>query len=181
MLTNRQHEYGLQPQAAPAWQPQTYDNDLRRGKPALARGLQEFQGGFSQAPVIVELFGSRSELKKVTGPVQFFSKLLETWNLNDSQSACMLLGYEKSSECHVKDILAGHARLETRDEKDRIAELFVIRKTLLGVFRDRIVENQWLREPQEILGGASPLDLLLEGSWPNLLRARQLAELMAGL
>jgi hypothetical protein len=116
-----------------------------------------------------------------TGPVQFFSKLLEIWNINDLQSACVLLGYEKSGESDARDILTGRARLETRDEKDRIAELFVIRKALLSVFRDRKVENQWLRERQEILGGASPLDLLLEGSWPNLLRVRQLAELMAGL
>ncbi|MDN5881956.1 MAG: hypothetical protein L0H75_00510 [Nitrosospira sp.] len=117
----------------------------------------------------------------ITGPVQFFSKLLEAWNINDLQSACMLLGYEESSESDVRDILSGRSRLETRDEKDRIAELFVIRKALLSVFQDRKVENQWLRERQEILGGTSPLDLLLEGSWPNLLRVRQLAELMAGL
>ncbi|MEO6561847.1 MAG: hypothetical protein ABIN99_02210 [Nitrosospira sp.] len=123
----------------------------------------------------------RDDVSIATGPVQFFSRLLETWNINDLQSACMLLGYEKSGESDMRDILAGRARLETRDEKDRIAELFIIRKALLSVFRDRKVENQWLRERQEILGGASPLDLLLEGSWPNLLRVRQLAELMAGL
>lgn len=95
----------------------------------------------------------------------FFSKLLEAWNLNDSQ----------------RDIFSGHLQIETRDQKDRIAELFVIRKALFSVFRDRKVENQWLRESQEILGGSSPLDLLIEGSWSNLLRVRQLAELMAGL
>lgn len=98
-------------------------------------------------------------------PFQFFSKLLEIWNLDDSQ----------------RDIFSGNLQIETRDAKDRIAELFVIRKILFGIFRNRKVENQWLREPQEILGGASPLDLLLEGSWSNLLRVRQLTELMAGL
>ncbi|HTJ53922.1 MAG TPA: hypothetical protein VL380_00745 [Nitrosospira sp.] len=123
----------------------------------------------------------KDDISAATGPVQFFSRLLEVWNISNLQSACMLLGYEKSGESDVRDILTGRAQLETRDEKDRIAELFVIRKVLLSVFRDRKVENQWLRERQEILGGASPLDLLLEGSWPNLLRVRQLAELMAGL
>lgn len=185
MLATRQDEPGLHGQTAPAWQPHISDNDQQRRKPLLASGLQEsqvFQGNFSQSAEIVDLFGSRPKPKKMAGPVEFFSKLLEVWNLpNDSQSACMLLGYEKSGESHVKGILAGHARLETRDEKDRIAELFVIRKTLFGIFRDRKVENQWLREPQKILGGASPLNLLLEGSWPNLLRVRQLADLMAGL
>lgn len=184
MLANRQDKHGLQWQTAPAWQPQISGNDLQRRKPSHARlGLQESpvgQRSFSRDKVVVELFGSRPEVKKMAGPVQFLSKLLEAWNL-DLQSACMLLGYEKSGESDVRDIIAGRSRLETRDEKDRIAELFVIRKALFSVFRDRKVENQWLRESQEILGGASPLDLLLEGSWPNLLRVRQLAELMTGL
>lgn len=180
MLENRQHEHGLQRQPAPSWQPQISDHDLQCRKPSFARGLQGSLR-FSQDTVVVELFGSLPKPKKVAGPVQFFSKLLEAWNLDDLQSACMLLGYEKSGESDVRAILEGRVRLEKRDEKDRIAELFVIRKALLSVFRDRKVENQWLREPQEILGGASPLDLLLEGSWPNLLRVRQFAELMAGL
>ncbi|OOO03736.1 MAG: hypothetical protein USCGTAYLOR_00015 [Chromatiales bacterium USCg_Taylor] len=55
------------------------------------------------------------------------------------------------------------------------------RKILHSVFRDRKVENQWLREPQSLLDGSSPRDLLLEGSWPNLLRVRQFTEMMAGL
>ena len=184
MLENRQDEHGLQRQTTPARQPQISGNDLQRRSPSLAGGLQGSsvrQGEFSRDNVVVGLFGSRPEAKKVAGPVQLFSKLLEAWNLNDLQSACMLLGYEKSGESDVRDILAGHSRLETRDQKDRIAELFVIRKALFSVFRDRKVENQWLREPQEILNGVSPLNLLLEGSWPNLLRVRQLAELMAGL
>ena len=179
MLANRQDERGLQQTAQPGM-PQIPGSDIQRRKPSLAGGLQGSPNFSQNNNVVVELFGSY-EPRKVAGPVQFFSKLLEAWNLNDLQSACMLLGYEKSGESDVRDILAGQARLETRDEKDRIAELFVIRKTLLGVFCDRKVENQWLREPQEILGGASPLDLLLEGSWPNLLRVRQLTELMAGL
>ena len=173
----RQDELGLQ-QTAPSEMIQISGNNAQRKKPESA-GLQK-SSAFSHKSNVVELFVS-PEPRKVASLVQFFSKLLEVWGLNDLQSACMLLGYEKSSESGVRNILTGQAQLETRDEKDRIAELFVIRKTLLGLFRDRKVENQWLREPQEILDGASPLDLLLEGSWSNLLRVRQLTELMAGL
>lgn len=178
MLANRKDEHGLPQQATVEQQP-IYDyGGLQRRRPSLTGGLQGSQG-FSQDNVI-GLFASH-EPRKVEGPVQFFSKLLEVWDLNGLQPACMLLGYEKSGVSDVRDILEGRTRLETRDAKDRIAELFVIRKMLLGVFRDRKVENQWLRESQEILDGASPLDLLLEGSWSNLLRVRQLTELMAGL
>ena len=147
-------------------------------------GLQQLANepkGLTQGDVVVELFDRRPEAKKLGGPVQFFSKLLDMWSIADLQSACILLGYEKSTVGRAREILAGRAQLETRDEKDRIAELFVIRKTLHSVFRDPGVENQWLREPQDVLDGKSPLDLLLEGSWSNLLRVRQFVELMAGL
>ncbi len=125
-------------------------------------------------------FQFKPKTSKPSALVQFFSKLLEIWDL-DVDSVCPLLGYEQSSKSHVRAILSGAAPLETRDEKDRIAELFVIRKILHSVFRDKKVENQWLREPQSLLDGSSPLELLLEGSWLNLLRVRQFTELMAGL
>ena len=179
MLANKQVEHGLPPQTASVGRPQICDYDSQRRRPLPAGGLQG-SSSFSQDNNVVDLFGSR-EPRKLAGPVQFFSKLREAWDLSDLRSAYTLLGYDASGQSHVDDILAGRARLVSRDEKDRIAELFVIRKILFGIFRDRKVENQWLREPQEILGGKCPLDLLLEGSWPNLLRVRQLTELMAGL
>ena len=178
MFANRQVEHGLPPQTASVRRSQICDYDSQRRRPSLAGGLQG-SPSFSQN-IVVDLFDFH-EPRKVAGPVQFFSKLQEAWGLSDLRSAYTLLGYDASGQSHVNDILAGRARLVSRDEKDRIAELFVIRKILFGIFRDRKVENQWLREPQEILDGKCPLDLLLEGSWPNLLRVRQLTELMAGL
>ena len=142
------------------------------GRPVI--GLQDNES--QPARVVPFEAGTRQP----SAPVQFFVKLLEIWEL-DLDSACVLLGYEKSSRSHFQAVLSGAAPLETRDERDRIAELFVIRKILHSVFRDRKVENQWLREPQSLLDGSSPRDLLLEGSWPNLLRVRQFTEMMAGL
>ncbi|MCI0401754.1 MAG: hypothetical protein L0Z68_10780, partial [Gammaproteobacteria bacterium] len=86
----------------------------------------------------------RRSTHKLSAPVQFFSKLLDIWELG-LDSAYLLLGYEKSGKSHVQAILSGAVLLETRDEKDRIAELFVIRKILHSIFRDTKVENQWLR------------------------------------
>lgn len=182
MLTGAQH--GLTKETIPIDPYQVVGGDPQRKAPMSERGLQQSGNRPKrrlQDAVIVELFERHSEGRKLGGPIQFLSKLLEIWQLNELQFACALLGYEKSKRVRVKNILDGHAQLETRDEKDRIAELFVIRRILHGIFRDINVENQWLRESQDILDGKSPMDLLLEGSWPNLLRVRQLVELMAGL
>lgn len=173
---------GLRPKAISDRPPYGWNYDLRRRNPneeaVLGRpkiiGLQDDECQPARG------FPFKPKTSKPSAPVQFFSKLLEIWEL-DVDSACPLLGYEQSSKSHVQAILSGAAPLETRDEKDRIAEMFVIRKILHSVFRDKKVENQWLREPQSLLDGSSPLDLMVEGSWPNLLRVRQFTELMAGL
>ena len=113
------------------------------------------------------------------GPTEeVFSKLLSFWRL-DHRAGAILLGYEGISR--IDPILNGVAYLTTRDEKDRIAELFRIRKLLRALFRDRDTENSWLRESNETLENRAPLDLLLEGSMKNLLRVRQFVETIAGL
>lgn len=177
LIPNEQAQRGLRTPPISEQQPYVRDLDLCRRNPnegrTFGRQVIGLQDDIPQSKHVLEL--------KPSAPVQFFTRLLEIWELNDLDSACLLLGYEKSSRNHVQAILSGAAPLVTRDEKDRIAELFVVRKVLHSVFRDRKVENQWLREPQSPLDGSSPLDLLLEGSWPNLLRVRQFTEMMAGL
>jgi len=172
---------GLRPQAVLHRPPSGSHYGSPRPNPNEARTIGRhnigLQGEKSRPAYVAPV---EPENRKRSAPVQFFVKLLKIWDM-DIVSACILLGYEKTSTGHVQAILSGAATLETRDEKDRIAGLFVIRRILHDVFRDIKVENQWLREPQGLLDGNSPRDLLLEGSWPNLLRVRQLCELMAGL
>lgn len=116
---------------------------------------------------------------RLTGPIQFVAKLLETWKLSPNDAG-PLLGFDKSDEAAVKELLCGRAALSGRDVKDRIASLFEIRKTLSASFRDESVENEWLREPQEMLNGKIPMDLLLEGSMENLLLVRDYVNVAAG-
>ncbi len=116
---------------------------------------------------------------RLTGPIQFVTKLLETWKLSPNDAG-PLLGFDKSDEIAVKELLRGSASLSGRDIKDRIASLFEIRKTLSASFRDESVENEWLREPQEMLNGKIPMDLLLEGSMENLLLVRDYVNVTAG-
>ena len=116
---------------------------------------------------------------RITGPIRFVNKLLATWQL-EAEKACILLGLEPSRLPYVIDVLQGYETLTGRDAKDRIAHLFQIRKLLSALFRDESVENEWLREPQDVLKDKAPMDLLLEGSMENLLLVREYVERVTG-
>lgn len=116
---------------------------------------------------------------RVSGPIQFVNGLLETWGLRQSD-ATLLLGFEPVEWPQVERVLNGTGSLSGRDVKDRIACLFEIRRTLSGLFKNRNVENAWLRESHPLLNEQKPLDLLLEGSMENLLLVRDYVELAAG-
>lgn len=129
----------------------------------LKSGLHLLDPGFGIGP-------------RLSGPIQFLRKLLETWHLTNAD-AVQLLGLEASD---VTDLLQGHVPLKGRDAKDRIAYLFRIRKTLSSLFQDTEAENEWLREPHEMLSGQKPLELLLEGAMENLLLVKEYVEAAAG-
>lgn len=110
---------------------------------------------------------------------EFFRTLLEHWGLTPNDGA-VLIGYGRTGLARLWRVLVGLATFESRDEHDRVLELFTIRKILTSLFRNREYERDWLREPKAELGGRSPMDLLLEGSLFNLLRVRQFLETIAG-
>ena len=107
-------------------------------------------------------------------------QLLDFWQLPIS-GACALLGYGLQEQEAVQSILSGATGLRSRDARDRVASLVRIRTLLSGLFRSVEKENEWLREPKELLGNKSPLDLMLEGSMEKLLTVRQFVEVMAGV
>ena len=72
--------------------------------------------------------------RRLTGPVQFVRKLLQTWELQPGDAAA-LLGFERSQRAHVDNLLNGHIALAGRYVKDRIACLLHIRSTLSALFR----------------------------------------------
>lgn len=113
------------------------------------------------------------------GPVQFTLKLLGFWRLG-REDATRLLGFEDTEAKLVSHVLAGQARFPGRDARDRIAHLLHIRSTLSALFRDLDVENEWLREPHTLLGGQSPLALMLGGSMEDLLLVRDYTDAAAG-
>ncbi len=123
--------------------------------------------------------GPELTICRLSGPIQFFLKLLELWELN-SEDKCKLLGYELADIQHVDQVLSGRLPF-SRDLKDRIANLLVIRKRLSGLFRGTDTENEWLREKHVELGNKSPIELLLSGSMENLLLIKEFVEHVGGL
>lgn len=136
--------------------------------------------GLQEATALAPASGERStEDRRITGPVKFVKSLLDTWHL-PPEAAGRLLGFEASDADYVKDVLRGDAPLRGRDAKDRVVHLFQIRRLLFSLFRDEAVENDWLREARDALGGKSPLDLLLDGSMEDLLLTKEYVEFVAG-
>ena len=123
--------------------------------------------------------GYQTNPQRISGPVQFVSKLLENWRLN-RDDAVLLLGFDQKDNGLVQAVLAGVADLHDRDVRDRIAHLFHIRQTLSSLFRDLDVENEWLREPHTLLDEQEPLKLLLGGSMEDLLLVKEYVDAAAG-
>lgn len=119
------------------------------------------------------------EHSRLTGPVQFVLRLMDSWRLGTPE-AVKLLGFDPTDLDHVTSVLTGSEQFRGRDVRDRIAHLIWIRMTLWSLFRDLDTENSWLREPHSMLGDKSPLSLLLGGSMEDLLLTREYVESAAG-
>ena len=120
-----------------------------------------------------------AKVHRLTGPIQFILKLLDCWNL-EREDSIKLLGFEEPESEFVFKVLEGNEILRGRDAKDRLSHLFSIRKSLHDFFRDLKVENDWLREPQPLLDGQTPMTLLLRGSMEDILLVREYVDSMMG-
>lgn len=115
-----------------------------------------------------------------TGPSQFLLKLSDQWGLSQEELVS-ILGFAPARAAHVASVLGGWAEFGSRDVRDRIVHLYRIRETLDSLLRDLEVEREWLREPHDLLGGRSPMFLLLGGSMEDLLLVREYVDEFGGL
>ncbi len=139
--------------------------------------IDEFQK--SRSPFSIFSQSDIGTLHRLTGPIQFIIKLLNSWNLSE-QDAVSLLGFEESESDFVGQVLQGHELLRGRDAKDRLSHLFSIRKSLHYFFQDLKAENDWLRESQPMLDGRAPMSLLLGGPMEDILLVREYVDTMMG-
>ena len=117
---------------------------------------------------------------RITGPIHFMIKLMESWEL-DRSDVVRLLGFEEQDSDYINEVLVGKQRIRGRDVRDRISHLLSIRMSLRMLFRDIRVENEWLREPQDMLNGQIPMSLLLEGSLDNIALVREYVDTITGM
>ncbi len=149
--------------------------------PAIDKRLRGLIGPIAGEGTFQHAQGNPGETAgRPTGPVQFVQRLMEAWRL-DRPDAVRLLGFDPADFEYGAAVLDGRRQLHGRDVRDRIACLFVIRRTLWALFRDLDTENEWLRERHSMLNDASPLSLMLEGSMEDLLLARDYVEAAAGV
>lgn len=148
--------------------------------PSKEKGTFERTLGASIDRTWVAPGGSGETTGRLTGPIQFVRKLMDSWRL-DKGDVVRLLGCDPEDTEYVSAVLDGRRQLRGRDVRDRIAHLFCIRRTLWSLLRNLDVENDWLRERHSMLNGKSPLSLIIEGSIEDLLLAREYVDSAAGV
>ncbi len=109
--------------------------------------------------------------------MKLLQQVTEDWQLSDQETA-ILLGFDDLAI--VPELYQGVISLRQRDAKDRLRAVLGIAADLDGLYRETGVIREWLREPRPMLNGATPLDLLAEGSMENVLRVRQYVEFLSG-
>lgn len=167
--------FGLEP--APQWRASVQLADEPRVHFDSARGLT---ARHSYADLLREgsPFGA-TQAARAIGLEDFFAKLITFWDITHQQAAA-LAGFHARDAGEVARIISGLAKLDGVDKRDRMLELFAIRKLLAGLYRNRDVERLWLRTPNEGLGGNTPFQIMRTG-FAGLLRVRQLLEHAAGI
>lgn len=133
---------------------------------------------FRRSPEFIETpSGPRHRLD---APILAVKKLLERWQIS-TELTNSFMGYDKSEERYVQGLLTGsEALIEGSETEDRIVNLYYIRCVLGAMFRDKEVENKWLRKPHPQLGGRSLMDLILSGPWTDLVTAREHVDWVSG-
>ena len=110
-----------------------------------------------------------------------FNNLMNDWKLSKKEMATLLgMDFDASGQEYVENLLKEMCSFSGHDARNRMAELIQIRVVLFALFKDHKVENEWLREKQNMLNDKAPMDLLLEGPMKNLVLVREFVETVAG-
>jgi uncharacterized protein (DUF2384 family) len=95
--------------------------------------------------------------------------LFERWRVSDAQ-ASILLDLPPRSFARWKTGVLGRIG---RDQKSRLSNLMGIHKALRLIFRDTARAYDWIRQPNEVFGGRSALEVMVGGELTDLMRVRR--------
>lgn len=136
-------------------------------------GTREFPGGNLRRP-------SRTAAGyhvRAQGQIVLLEAFFKDWGCTEDGSA-FLLGY---SLVEAREVFLGIRSLTHRDAIDRVKSLLRIGIILDNLFNgNELSVREWLRSSDDLLGGQTPLAVLLEGSLESVLRVKQVVELRAG-
>jgi len=104
-------------------------------------------------------------------------RLFEHWQLSAAE-ARTLLG-DPSPRTHQR-WRAGEVAALPRDTVFRLGTLLGIHKALRTLFADPARAHGWVRRPNTAFGGASALDVMLQGAPTDLARVRALLDAERG-
>lgn len=96
-------------------------------------------------------------------------RLFSLWGLTDEQAALLL---DLSLRSYRRWKAEGPGRLG-RDGKARLSNLMGIHKALRLIFGDTPRVYAWIKAPNAAFGGASALDIMLQGELTDLIRVRR--------
>ncbi|MFK4870909.1 antitoxin Xre-like helix-turn-helix domain-containing protein [Novosphingobium sp. ZW T3_23] len=96
--------------------------------------------------------------------------LFEHWQLGDEAACDLLGGISRSTWTRWK---SGSIAKVDRDLATRISLLLGIHKGLRYLFSDRELGYAWIKQPNMVFGGSSPLDVMKGGSIFALERIRR--------
>ena len=171
MLSRQRHSTPYQPNVQ-TWEimSSALSNVIEKPSASAKEGLvPKDKKGLAVTPI-------QSRVALLDGPEELFAKIVAAWQVE--QFAEKLLGANAGDKRRVKGILSGYDRLKSRDEKDRVGELFRIFAFVHSLFRTRENELAFMHTRQDALGDA-PLSLILEGSFENIRKVRQFVQSLA--
>ncbi len=96
-------------------------------------------------------------------------RLFSRWGLTDEQAAILL---DMGLRSYRRWKTEGPGRMG-RDGKARLSNLMGIHKGLRLIFGESPRVYEWIKAPNAVFGGASALDVMLQGELTDLIRVRR--------
>jgi hypothetical protein len=114
---------------------------------------------------------------EVAGEVALFREIMKDWGFNDQQ-ASYVLGYNDPS--FATELFKGLTSIRHRDAEIRLDLVITIAVDLEALYRDYDVIQKWLRKPHDLLNGATPMTLAMEGTSLDLLKLSEYVAYLSG-
>ena len=95
--------------------------------------------------------------------------LFRHWELGDAQAATLL---DTAARTYARWKSSAPSRF-SRDLKARLSNLMGIHKALRIIFREPQRGYGWLKRPNDMFDGRTPLDVMLGGDLTDLMRVRR--------